>query len=66
MKTCKKKTNDGKPCRARPLANGLCQMHQPGAAKELSVKAVEARRRERESARQEAADKLRAPKMGSK
>jgi hypothetical protein len=54
MKKCKEKTKDGKPCRARPLTNGLCQMHKPGAAKELSSKAVEARRREREAAQQEA------------
>jgi hypothetical protein len=65
MKKCKAKTKDGKACPARPGANGLCTMHQPGTAKELSSRAVEARRREREAALQEAAKKLRVPKDGT-
>jgi hypothetical protein len=40
-------------------------MHQPGAAKELSAKAVEARRREREKARQDADELLSVPKDGA-
>jgi hypothetical protein len=40
-------------------------MHQPGAAKELSKKAVEARRREREKASQDAAELLSVPKDGA-
>jgi hypothetical protein len=65
MKKCKKKTKDGKPCPARPMGNGLCQMHQPGAAKELSAKAVEVRRCEREKARQDASELLSVPKDGA-
>jgi hypothetical protein len=65
MSVCKVKTKAGKPCKAPPLANGRCVMHQSAdAAKELSGKAVEARRREREAAREDAAAILSVPKDG--
>jgi hypothetical protein len=65
MSGCKVKTKAGKPCKAPPLGNGRCVMHQSSdAAKELSGKAVEARRRERQAAREEAAAVLSVPKDG--
>jgi len=65
MNNCRAKTNSGDACRARPV-NGShwCQMHQPGAAKELSSRGVDARRREREAARAEAAKRLKVPADG--
>lgn len=65
MAGCKAKNKLGKPCKAPPLANGRCIMHQSeGAAKQLSDKGVETRRREREAARQGAAEILSVPKDG--
>ncbi len=42
---CKAKTRSGKPCKARPLKNGLCSLHlNPKRAAELGRRSGQARR----------------------
>lgn len=46
MASCNERTKSGKRCRAKPMANGKCAIHQnPDRAKELAKRSIESRRR---------------------
>jgi alkanesulfonate monooxygenase SsuD/methylene tetrahydromethanopterin reductase-like flavin-dependent oxidoreductase (luciferase family) len=63
MATCEAKTKSGKRCRANAAANGYCSIHEhPEKAAQLSRKAVAARRKAAEDARNIANRTVAAPR----